>query len=365
LDDLYPRQAEQPAKGEDSKKSFVLRLSEVYHCFGEVRALDGISFEVQSGEILGIIGRSGAGKSTLIRCLNGLERPSAGAIYVERVEITQLDEVGLQKMRRRVGMVFQHFNLLAAKTARANVALPLEIAGWPRPRREQRVAELLDLVGLSDKGKFYPAQLSGGQKQRIGIARALAASPALLLCDEATSALDPETTRSILDLLGDINRQLGLTIVLITHEMSVIRSLAHRVLVMNQGRIVERGTITEIISRPREEVTRSLLQSVRPHLPKRLTAALHQIHQPGDLQLVRLELDEKGARSGLFSDLSERVKAKIFLLHGGVDDVQGHPLGTLFVGIAEEDAERRAVAARFLLDRAVRGEVLGYVAASS
>lgn len=224
-----------------AQHSNVVRLQGVSRRFGQTQALRNVSLTVQKGEILGLIGRSGAGKSTLIRCLNGLEQPDEGVIEIEGRRITGLSEQQLQAVRSRVGMVFQHFNLLSAKTVAQNVALPLKIAGMEKAQRNQRVAELLALVGLSDKAGHYPAALSGGQKQRVGIARALAASPALLLCDEATSALDPETTRSILALLKSLNQQLGITILLITHEMEVIKSVAHRVAVIDAGRLSSRA----------------------------------------------------------------------------------------------------------------------------
>ena len=214
----------------------VVRLHRVSRQFGSTQALKNVSLTVRRGEILGIIGRSGAGKSTLIRCLNGLEQPDNGLIEIEGHPITGLSEKALQAVRSRVGMVFQHFNLLSAKTVEQNIALPLKIAGYDKARRQARVAELLALVGLEDKAKNYPAALSGGQKQRVGIARALAASPALLLCDEAASALDPETTRSILALLQSLNQQLGITILLIKHEMEEVKKIAHRVAVSNVGR---------------------------------------------------------------------------------------------------------------------------------
>ena len=241
----------------------LLRLRGVARRFGTVAALDDVSFEVARGEVLGVIGRSGAGKSTLIRCLNGLERPDRGAVEIDGTDIAALSERRMPVVRRRIGMVFQHFNLLSAKTVAQNVALPLRIEGRPRAERTRRVAELLDLVGLAGRSEAYPAQLSGGQKQRVGIARALAASPALLLCDEATSALDPESTRSILALLRDINHRLGLTVVLVTHQMGVVRAVADRVLVLDGGRVVEQGPVEEVFARPRAAVTRSLLQSLR------------------------------------------------------------------------------------------------------
>jgi D-methionine transport system ATP-binding protein len=241
----------------------VLRLADVSKRFGATPAIEGVSFEVRRGEIVGIIGRSGAGKSTLIRCLNGLEKPDSGRIEVLGEDIAPLGERDLRRVRLRVGMIFQHFNLLSSKTVADNVALPLKIAGRTQSERRDRVRSLLWLVGLEDKAAAYPGQLSGGQKQRVGIARALAADPALLLSDEATSALDPETTASILALLRDINRKLGLTIVLITHEMSVVRAIAGRVIVLDHGRIVEEGEAGAVFDRPQAALTRRLLAAGR------------------------------------------------------------------------------------------------------
>jgi D-methionine transport system ATP-binding protein len=239
----------------------LLRVTGVSRRFGATTALDGVSFTLDRGQVLGIIGRSGAGKSTLIRCLNGLERPDAGSVEIEGRDITGLSERQLQRERRRIGMIFQHFNLLSARTVAENVALPLKIAGVARAARRSRARDLLDLVGLADKADVYPATLSGGQKQRVGIARALASEPALLLCDEATSALDPETTLAILALLRRINRTLGLTIVLITHEMNVARRIADRVLVMARGRVVEDGPVRSVLLDPQAEETRILLRA--------------------------------------------------------------------------------------------------------
>jgi D-methionine transport system ATP-binding protein len=240
-----------------------LRLSGVTKRFGALAAIEDISLEVRRGEILGIIGRSGAGKSTLIRCLNGLEKPDAGKIEIGGRDIVPLRESELRAVRGRIGMIFQHFNLISQKSVESNVALPLKIAGWDRAKRKARVAELLDLVELGAKADAYPAQLSGGQKQRVGIARALAASPELLLSDEATSALDPETTTSILALLKDINRKLGLTILLITHEMSVIRAVTDRVVVLDHGKIVEQGETERVFTAPKAELTQRLLAAAQ------------------------------------------------------------------------------------------------------
>ncbi len=230
-------------------------------------ALADISFTIGRGERFGIIGRSGAGKSTLLRTINMLERPDTGQVRIDGADIGRLDEDGLVALRRRIGMIFQHFNLLSAKTVFENVALPLRVAGVPRHELTARVAGLLDLVGLSAKAQAYPAMLSGGQKQRVGIARALVHRPEILLCDEATSALDPETTEQILALLRDINRRLGLTVVLITHDMAVIREACERVLVLDHGRVIEYGPVWQVFAEPRAEATIALLRPLRHRLP--------------------------------------------------------------------------------------------------
>lgn len=332
----------------------IVRLTDVRRAFGETPAIDGVSLDVTRGEILGLIGRSGAGKSTLIRCLNGLERPDSGSIEVEGVEITALDERRLQPVRRRIGMIFQHFNLLSAKTVEDNIALPLKIAGQPRAQRAKRVAELLDLVGLSDKAKHYPAQLSGGQKQRVGIARALAAKPSLLLSDEATSALDPETTQSILALLKDINRQLGLTILLITHEMEVIRRVADRVIVLDRGRIVEEGPVWQVFANPKAETTKSLLQVLTPELPHAIKDRLDP--ETGDHAVMKVQLSGDAARRPFLSELPG-----VMLLHGSMDTVQGEPVGTLFLGLPARDTAALQKAIAYLKAQADHVEVLGYV----
>ena len=336
----------------------VVRLVDVKRRFGATAALDGVSLTVRKGEILGIIGRSGAGKSTLIRCLNGLERPDTGEVIVEGRDIARLGERELQPLRRRIGMIFQHFNLLSAKTVEDNVALPLKIEGRPRAERLDRAHELLELVGLSDKAKAYPAALSGGQKQRVGIARALAARPALLLSDEATSALDPETTRSILALLKDINRRLGLTILLITHEMEVIRSIADRVAVIDAGRIVEEGPVWSVFADPRSVITTSLLATIRPQLPEEIAAGLSR--SPGQEAVVRVDIAGDAAGRPLLSDLAAAVPGPFRLVHGGVDHVQRQPVASLFLAVPAGSGHLQNVL-DFLTGRGARVEVLGYV----
>ena len=351
-----------PVGIDSARREDVVRLVNLKRRFGATAALDGVSLTVQKGEILGIIGRSGAGKSTLIRCLNGLERPDSGEVFIEGREISRLGERDLQPLRRRIGMVFQHFNLLSAKTVEDNVALPLKIEGRPRAERLARAAELLQLVGLSEKAKAYPASLSGGQKQRVGIARALAARPALLLSDEATSALDPETTRSILALLKDINARLGLTILLITHEMEVIRSIADRVAVIDAGRIVEEGAVWQVFANPKSEITSSLLGGIRPQLPPEIASQLAA--GEGAETILRIDVAGEAARRPLLSELSASVPGPFRLVHGGIDHVQQQPVGTLFVAIPGSDAAHLAAVIAFLKDRGARTEVLGHVAGS-
>ncbi|WP_374441409.1 methionine ABC transporter ATP-binding protein [Pseudomonas panipatensis] len=305
-----------------------------------VQALHDINLEIRRGEVFGIIGRSGAGKSSLLRSLNRLEQPSSGQVLVDGEDIAGFDRARLAQLRQRTGMIFQHFNLMASKTVGDNVALPLRLAGVERAERERRVAELLQLVGLADKREAYPAQLSGGQKQRVGIARALVLQPDLLLCDEATSALDPESTQSILALLRDINRRLGLTIVLITHEMEVIRDLCDRVVVLERGQVVEQGEVWEVFGEPRHEVTRTLLGTLQ-HVD---AAPLPRLASSE----VLLDLHYTGA-SGHDPDLaaiSECLGGATRLVQGSIERIQGRALGCLRVRVATPASEVPALLAR-------------------
>ncbi|MDO7898655.1 methionine ABC transporter ATP-binding protein [Pseudomonas citrulli] len=328
---------------------------------GPVAALQGIDLAIQRGEVFGIIGRSGAGKSSLIRTINRLEQPSSGRVLIDQVDIGQFDEDHLVQLRRRIGMIFQHFNLMSAKTVWQNVELPLKVAGVPKDQRQRKVRELLELVGLQGKHQAYPAQLSGGQKQRVGIARALVHDPQILLCDEATSALDPETTQSILGLLREINQRLGLTIVLITHEMAVIREVCDRVVVLEQGRIVEQGPVWEVFGNPRHAVSKTLLAPLQHAVPEELQNRLQA--QPASAQaatVLRLQFtgidQHEPDLAALFNALGGRVR----LLHGGIERIQGHGLGQLLLAVSgsswgAEELRQRAG------DWAQRVEVLGYV----
>lgn len=342
----------------------VVKLSNVMRMFGQTPAVNNISLSVKRGEILGIIGRSGAGKSTLIRCLNGLERPDSGSIIIEGQEITGLSENRLQPVRRRIGMIFQHFNLMSAKTVSQNIALPLKIAGIAKTERKKIVGELLELVGLSDRAQHYPAQLSGGQKQRVGIARALAAKPTLLLSDEATSALDPETTQAILALLKDINQKLGLTVLLITHEMEVIRNIADRVIVLDHGKIAEEGPVWEVFARPQAETTKNLLKMLTPELPASVAAMLTREPQNNSEAILRLRISGAAARRPIINEIAAASGLSARLVHGGIDTIQGEPVGTLFLGLPAHDHAALQKAVDFLNTICDETEVAGYVPVS-
>ncbi|WP_416362511.1 methionine ABC transporter ATP-binding protein [Phyllobacterium sp. 0TCS1.6A] len=327
----------------------------------EVVALDGIDLTVPRGSVTGIIGRSGAGKSTLIRLVNGLEKPSSGQVHVDGTDISAMDEKSLRSVRREIGMIFQHFNLLSSRTAFDNIALPLEIAGLDRRAIESRVSPLLELVGLSDKRDRYPSELSGGQKQRVGIARALATEPKLLLSDEATSALDPETTRSILALLHQINRELGLTVLLITHEMEVIKTIAHHVAVIDGGRIVEQGSTFDVFTAHEHPTTRALLSGLSGmHLPEFLTSRMSEEAAPGARAIIRVIFKGENATEPMLARLGSELGIEVNIMAGAVDEIAGRPFGLLVVSLLA-DAEKLREARAFLLEHGLASEVLGYV----
>ncbi|MDD5167513.1 MAG: methionine ABC transporter ATP-binding protein [Syntrophales bacterium] len=298
---------------------------------GDVTALENLDLEIDKGDIFGIIGLSGAGKSTLIRCINLLERPTAGSIEIDGQEITHYQGAELRQLRSSLGMIFQHFNLLMQRTVVQNVAFPLEIASVSRREIKERVSELLELVGLSDKADAFPSQLSGGQKQRVAIARALANRPKVLLCDEATSALDPLTTKSILGLLRDINRNFGLTIVLITHEMSVIREICHRVAVIDSNRIVETGSVIDVIAHSQNDAARKLFGRSFKDIPN------EQIARDEALECnmrINITFTGESAMKPIISTLSREYQVDANILLGNIDFIQGEPLGELVVELS-------------------------------
>jgi len=327
----------------------------------EVMALKGVSLSVRAGEIYGIIGRSGAGKSTLIRLINGLETPTTGRIEIAGVELGDLSPTELRYQRRTIGMIFQHFNLLSSRTAFGNIALPLELAGTPYVEIERRVGELLDLVGLGDKRDSYPAELSGGQKQRVAIARALATNPRILLSDESTSSLDPETTRSILALLAKINRELGVTIILITHQMAVIKQICHRVGLLEAGQIVEQAETYDFFAEPQSDLARALAgHDADLSLPAELRDRLKQERQPGGQAVLRLSVAGDAANGPALSRFSREIGADIAILQGQVESIAAKPLGHFVISLPADLPQARVGDA--LAGLGIRSEVLGYVA---
>lgn len=314
---------------------------------GPVHALRGINLEIASGEVFGIIGRSGAGKSSLVRCLNLLNRPTKGKVIVNGRDLMQLSDAELRAARRDIGMVFQHFNLLSSRTVFDNVALPLELAGISKEEIAKRVTPLLELVGLDHLFDRYPAQISGGQKQRVGIARALASNPKVLLSDEATSALDPETTRSILDLLRKVNRELGVTVVLITHQMQVIKQIADRVAVIDGGNIAELGSVIDVFTKPQQAITKSLIDEIVPQqLPESVMTRVSQLAaqlQPGQQgQLLRLSYAGESAYQPILSHLIRELGLDLSILHGQIDEIQEQTFGSLAVYASGEAAKIEA-----------------------
>lgn len=303
---------------------------------GPVHALKNINLHIQAGEVFGIIGRSGAGKSSLVRCMNLLNRPVSGKMIVNGRDLLQLSDAQLRQARQEIGMVFQHFNLLSSRTVFDNAALPLELAGVSKAEIAQRITPLLELVGLAHLANRYPAQISGGQKQRVGIARALASNPRVLLSDEATSALDPETTRSILDLLRQVNRELGVTVVLITHQMQVIKQIADRVAVMEAGQVVELGAVLDVFTNPQQAITQSLIDEI---VPQELPASVQERVQALSLglpagqsgQLLRLSYAGDSAYQPVLSHLIRELGLDLSILHGQIDDIQGQTFGSLAV----------------------------------
>ncbi|MDI3309769.1 MAG: methionine ABC transporter ATP-binding protein [Acetobacteraceae bacterium] len=309
-----------------------IRLTDLRRRFSATGAvaLDGVSLEVALGEVFGIVGRSGAGKSTLVRCVNLLERPDSGGVEVLGRNMLALDESGLRTARRDIGMVFQHFNLLSSRTVAGNVAFPLEVAGVPRAEREARVAELLPLVGLEAKRDAYPAQLSGGQKQRVGIARALASRPRLLLCDEATSALDPETTAEILALIRSLRDRLDLTVLLITHEMAVVKAICDRVAVMEAGRVIEAGRVFDVFTQPRTATTRSFVAEVIGHgVPAGTVARLPEPRPHEVRRLLQVLFAGPGSTRAVVSEASRRFSLDFNIVSGRIDEIGGEPFGVM------------------------------------
>ncbi|AHG19180.1 DL-methionine transporter ATP-binding subunit [Chania multitudinisentens RB-25] len=343
----------------------MIKLSNITKVFQQgsrtISALSDVTLHVPAGQIYGVIGASGAGKSTLIRCANMLERPTSGTVLVDGQDLTSLSESELTHARRQIGMIFQHFNLLSSRTVFGNVSLPLELDNTPRAEIKKRVAELLELVGLSDKYDAYPANLSGGQKQRVAIARALASNPKVLLCDEATSALDPATTRSILELLKDINRRLGLTILLITHEMDVVKRICDQVAVISQGQLIEKGSVGEVFSHPKTPLAQQFIQStLHLDIPDDYATRLVQDRTSGRQPLLRLEFTGQSVDAPLLSEAARRFNVNNNIISAQMDYAGGVKFGVMLAELHGSDEDALATI-QFLQENQVKVEVLGYV----
>lgn len=341
----------------------MIELTHISKDFGkgpqQVHAVQDVSLSIGKGEIFGIIGFSGAGKSTLVRCINLLERPTSGAVTVDGRVITALSPKELRKARKKIGMIFQHFNLMPSRTVAENVAYPLRGSGLSRKETADKVTRLLELVGIENKANAYPSQLSGGQKQRVAIARALANEPNVLLCDEATSALNSQTTKSILHLLKHLNETLGITIVLITHEMAVVKEICHRVAVMEHGRVVEQGKVFSVFADPKEEITKNFI---------RTTSNLQKIEdlvaknspvvrlQPGEV-IVRLSYLQKNVSEPLISTVSQKFGISLNIIFADITIVQDAPIGGT-VAVISGERQKITAAMEYLIEKNVGVEVI-------
>ncbi len=331
-------------------------LSKIYKAAqGDIEAINKLNLEIDDGEIFGIIGPSGAGKSTLIRMLNLLEKPTSGAIKINDTNLTTLSSSNLRSARQKIGMIFQHFNLLSSRTVLRNVSFPLEIAGVSKRKRLKKARELIELVGLGDRADAYPAQLSGGQKQRVGIARALANDPDLLLSDEATSSLDPESTKSILELLGRIREEMNLTIILITHEMGVIKDICDRVAVLEEGQIIEKGSVLDIFAKPKKPLTKKFISAVIDfNLPPRIVKYIKE-ERPGEM--IRVSFVGDKTHQPYISYLVKHYSVDANILYGNIDEIQDVPFGTLILDL-EGDLENVEESIAFLKSEGLNVEVL-------
>ncbi len=297
---------------------------------GTFHALENVSLTIADGDIFGIVGMSGAGKSTLVRCINLLERPTSGAVVIDGEDMMKLSPAALREKRRSISMIFQQFNLLMQRTCLNNICFPMEIAGVPKAQIRQRALELLEIVGLPDKADAYPAQLSGGQKQRIAIARALASDPKVLLCDEATSALDPTTTRSILRLIQDINKRLGLTVIVITHEMAVVEEICSHVAILDGGHVAESGTVADIFQNPKTEAGRKLVY------PDGLDAKIEEFNAP---RVIRVVFNGGSSHQPLIASLAIDCGVKVNILGADTRNIDGKAFGSMLLGLPEDVAE--------------------------
>lgn len=343
----------------------IKQLNKMYHhAGGQTTALKDISLLVPRGTICGIIGKSGAGKTSLIRCINLLEQPDSGQILMDGVDMTQLNPKQLREKRRKIGKIFQHFNLLSSRTVYENIALALEFAKLDKKTIRSKVEHLLQLTGLEDRADAYPAQLSGGQKQRVAIARALANDPEVLLCDEATSALDPEMTATILDLLKSINQKLQLTIILITHQIEVIKSICDDVAVIDQAQIVEQGSVFDIFTRPQSSITKALISSaLKLELPKKVAERLHIAPAADKIPVWRIQFFGKSSTEPVISHMARQYQINFNILQANIEIIQEQTLGVMVVE-AMGDEHNLQQSKQYLIEQGLPVEVIGYVASA-
>lgn len=314
-------------------------ITKIFHTQkGDISACQDVNLTIQDGEIFGVIGYSGAGKSTLVRIINQLEKQTSGEVIIDGEDISQLSGERLRKKRTKIGMIFQHFNLLWSRTVQKNIELSLEIAGVDKQTRQQKAKQLIELVGLTGRENAYPSELSGGQKQRVGIARALANDPHILLCDEATSALDPDTTEQILDLLIQINRQLGITIVMITHQMEVVQKICHRIAVMSEGKVVEEASVKDIFEHPHHEITKRFVRDLSSKIDDgKLNDNLKQIYPDGIL--LRLTFDEEISRLPIVSNVMKEIDLDLSIVSGNLTNTIDSSFGVLIVNVLGGDKQ--------------------------
>jgi len=343
----------------------MITLQNVYKNYttpsGSIPALQAINLQVKAGEIVGIIGKSGAGKSSLIRCINMLERPNQGQVIVNGKDLTLLSASNLRTARREIGMIFQHFNLLSSRTVYDNIAFPLELANCPRKEMDKIISPLLELTGLRDKKNMYPAQLSGGQKQRVAIARALASEPKVLLCDEATSALDPETTTSILELLKNIRDRLNLTILLITHEMSVIKMCCDRVGILENGHLIEENEVGEFFAYPKTMAAKNFIFSSLPEtLPPTIQQYVQAESKPDTHPVIRLRFMPDTATKPIIGQLINLFNLRVNILQGNVEYIKKHAMGVMLIAVDGEKTQLQA-GLQHLHKNGVDAEVIGHV----
>lgn len=338
----------------------LINLSKTYH--SKLKVLDNINLSVPTGKIFGVIGPSGAGKSTLIRCVNMLEKPTSGKVFIAGKDLTTLTPEELRSERKKIGMIFQHFNLLSSRTVFENIALPLEISKFTKKQIEDTINPLLELTGLTEKQHFYPSQLSGGQKQRVAIARALANKPKVLLSDEATSALDPQTTHSILQLLKDINEKLGLTILLITHEMEVVKEICHRLAILEDGKIIEEAEVLEFFSNPKTYIAKQFIRSSLQHnLPDVIQKRLSKEKTANSDILLRLSFVGSVAQEPLIAHIVQNFNLDINILQANIEVIREEIIGVMLVQVSNIE-DKLETAIQFLREKGVFVEVVGYYA---